>query len=694
MSKNVILEDEAIRAEFDGATGALLRLQNKATGWAVQRRPEHAMSLRMLVPLPGRRNNPVLGQRQKLAALQVGPDSRSVTLVWKNLRSEFGGEHDIAFTARVTLSEAGLTFECTLENRSPHVVETVCYPCIGDLSRPEGAEGLEHQHIGYGGMARHALSPTFSNHRGYYGTDYPIQISATPEAPFALVTAPKEGLYVGCHDTSLAEMVQFVFELKPGYDNSFTSRVPEGERLGDQDVRIEFNVVHFPFAAAGETASLSPIQLTPYAGTWHKGADCYKRWRATWFRRPACPDWAAKVHSWQQIHINSPEDELRCRYSDLVQYGRDCAKHGVAAIQLVGWNDGGQDRGNPSHDHDPRLGTWQELRDAIAAIQALGVKLILFSKFTWADRSQEWFRRELVNYACTDPYGDYHVYGGYQYQTATQLADINTRRLIPMCQNSPAWREIANREFRKLIALGAAGMLYDECQHHGGARYCFHGGHGHRVPAHVFAGDPLLERGFHEIARREAPDFFFAGEACWDMQYRHYSLSYFRIGCGHVPLPRYVDPFQNLMVAVTGYNDRGMINQCLLCRYVISYEPLNFKGRLDDYPLTMEHGKKVDALRRRYSAYLWDGEFRDTQHAKVTVGGKDHGPYSVFRTADGKRAIVIVNDDARSEILAAVEFEGGPSGPCVIVSPDHPDERPVVGPILIGPESAVVVLER
>ena len=33
------------------------------------------------------------------------------------------------------------------------------------------------------------------------------------------------------------------------------------------------------------------------------------------------------------------------------------------------------------------------------------------------------------------------------------------------------------------------------------------------------------------------------------------------------------------MTAVTGFDDRNMINQCLLYRYIISYEPYNFKGR-------------------------------------------------------------------------------------------------------------------
>ena len=42
----------------------------------------------------------------------------------------------------------------------------------------------------------------------------------------------------------------------------------------------------------------------------------------------------------------------------------------------------------------------------------------------------------------------------------------------------------------------------------------------------------------------------------------------------------------------------------------MSYEPYNFKGHLDDFPLTMDYGKKMDALRCELRDYFWDGEFR------------------------------------------------------------------------------------
>ena len=56
------------------------------------------------------------------------------------------------------------------------------------------------------------------------------------------------------------------------------------------------------------------------------------------------------------------------------------------------------------------------------------------------------------------------------------------------------------------------------------------------------------------------------------------------------------------MIAVTGFDDREMINRALMYRYIISYEPFNFKGDIQDFPLTVAYGEKVgrstEALRR------------------------------------------------------------------------------------------------
>lgn len=740
--KPIVLEDANIQAVFDAQTGALVGLLNKPTGWSVQSRPELGLSFRMMAPLPRRRNNPILGGEQAPPKVELSHDGRRVVFTWQGLRSRHGGQLDITFVATVALAEGVLTFEGQVQNRSPHAVENVSYPCLGDVSLPSPQEQLTRMSCGYAGMDSSSLLPRFDGDSGYFGFDHPFRSASFPGTPFILADSGRQGLYVGCHDTSAKESITFAWELKPGFETALSVASGLAALSGQIDGKpshLELAVWHFPFAAPGQRADLSPIALAPYVGTWHKGVDVYRNWRKTWFTPPPAPAWAKDVHSWQQIHINSPEDELRCQYKDLVKYGEDCARHGVKAIQLVGWNDGGQDRGNPSHDTDPRLGRWEDLRDAIAKIQALGVQLVLFSKFTWADRSGEWFRRELVRYACKDPYGDYHVFPGYKYQTPTQLANINTRRLVPMCHNAAAWREVANREFAKTLALGATGILYDESQHHGGSIYCFDPTHGHHVPAHVYAGDAPLAEGFRRLAdargegvlplRSEGilpspiaqepealsasstggQEYLLAGEACYDLQYRHYAISYFRIGIGsavHVPVQRYIDPRAGIMIAVTGFNDRHILNQCLLYRYIISYEPFNFKGRLDDFPRTMEYGKKIDALRRRYRQYLWDGEFQDTLGAEVTVapnadepplgtpaGGKPHQVYSVYRdTKTGKSAVVVANLDNEKELAIEVRLAGGPAK-YTMATPEDPSPRPTDGRFTLPPDSAAVVME-
>jgi hypothetical protein len=144
------------------------------------------------------------------------------------------------------------------------------------------------------------------------------------------------------------------------------------------------------------------------------------------------------------------------------------------------------------------------------------------------------------------------------------------------------------------------------------------------------------------------------------------------------------------MVAVTGFDDREKLNLILLDRYIISYEPYNFKGHLTDFPRTLAYGKKIDALRRKYKAWLWDAEFRDTLGANVTANGAHR--YSVFVTKNGKRAVVVVNQEEEKIISATMELPN--PGQLVVVTPEEPDARPATSNLQIPPRSAAVMLEQ
>jgi hypothetical protein len=647
----ITLETDNLAVRFDESTGSLVSLYSKVSQWTLLDRPHLGLSWRLLLPLDGKRDNNAWGHLQEKPECKKTNNGLSFT--WNGIRSEFGGTHRITVTACCEIKNGQAVFSMKITNNDTVYVENVYYPYLGDIGRPNGSEKFTLMHGGYCGMNEMQLYPSFPNTRGYFGDDFPLVMTGqapytAPMYPFALLSDEKgNGVYLGITERRI-EAGTWMAELHPGYGESMDSKVPD--MLAGKDVFTRFGPVHFPYAAPGTSFELLPFGMEAYRGNWNTGVSCYTKLSRAWNKDPVMPSWARDPHAWLQIHINSPEDELRIKYRDLPGVGEDCVKHGIKAIQLVGWNNGGQDRGNPYHDTDPRLGTFAELKEAIAKIHAMGVKVVLFSKFVWADRSLENFKKDFLPLAIKDPYGDYYMHPGYQYQTATQWMDINTRRLIPMCFMSDEYREVCKGEFKKLVDLGAAGMLYDECLHHGPALCCFDTGHGHRYGAPAYSADETLINAFTGILGGR--EFMIAGEAIYDFQHDYYHLSYTRTSNRyHRPVSRFLRPRGAIMTAVTGFTDRNMINQCLLNRYIISYEPYNFKGVPSDFPETTAYGTKMDALRTELREYFWDGEFRDKLGgAVVTAEGKDYSDYSVFTgtggdTTAGRTGMVICNYD-------------------------------------------------
>ena len=683
----VTLEDDSLRVAFDTDSGALTRLEDKASHWVIERRPELGVSFRLHAPLPDRRDNFVLGQKQRAAEVKKLSDNE-VRLQWKNLASEHGGVLPITLTADVALTNGVLTFNATLENDSALTVETIDYPYFGDFTPPARNASLAVRTMLYGNLGSDGIYPDFASEKGYWGVNFPIKTFGSQRSLFCLIQALDQGWYVEMADPTQPYLLEYTFEQHPGVVQSVNNPVPQSDEMSGLPVHLEFRTCHFVFARPNSTVTLAPVVMRSYRGDWHAGVDLYKAWRATWFKPPHLPDWARQVHSWTMLRMNTPEEDYTIPYTNFVSYGAEYAANGVKAVQLVGWNIGGQDRDDPSQDTDPKLGTWQEFHDAIARVQAMGVKVILFGKLNWADMTTAWYTNELYKFQATDPYGIPYQHGGYSYVTPTQLAGINNRRRAVMDFLSPACRDILAREFQKVLALGSEGWLWDEVSHHGPVLYNFSTGHGYTPPGYVYGGDLPLSARLRAAADNVSPDFLFAGEGPQDWLMQYFPVS--ETGVSATPICQYLDSHCLMLAGVSGFDDREKLNQILLYRYVIEYEPFNYKGHLADFPLTLAYGKKIDALRQKYKAYLWDGDYRDTLGASVSANGAYR--YSVFVTATGKRAVVVVNQELSREITARVSLVK--SGALVLATPEQPDARPTTGALQIPARSAAVVMEE
>lgn len=682
----VILQDEEFLIAFDPASGALTRMEHKPTSWTIQRRPALGVSFRMLAPIPNRRANFVYGQKQKAYSVEK-ISTTQVRLQWKDLLSEHGGVLPITFTATVTLKDGALTFDSTLDNKSPYTVETIDYPYFGDLNPPTSNSTVAARTFWYGNLGSDEIYPNFGNEKGYWGVNFPIKTFGTHRSLFCLIQAQTEGLYLEMSDPSLPYYLEYTFEQHPGVVHG--SVIPNSDEFSGWPVHQEFRTCHFVFVQPHSTKKLAPIVMRGYKGDWHAGVDVYREWRNTWFKKSQLPAWARDVHSWTMLRMNTPEEDYTISYKKFVEYGEEYARYGVKAVQLIGWNIGGQDRDDPSQDTDPNLGTWKEFHDSIAKVQSLGVNVILFGKLNWADLTSKWYKDELYKYEARDPYGIRYEQGGYNYETPTQLAGINTRRRAVMDFADAGYREIAEKEFKKILALGSTGWLWDEVCHHAGALYNFAPGHGYNPPGYIYSGDLPLSAALREAANQISPDFLFAGEGPQDWLMQYYPVS--EAGVAGTPICQYLDTQHSLMIAgVSGFDDREQLNRILLNRYVIQYEPFLYKGHLHDFPLTMAYGQKIDNLRRKYKAYLWDGTFRDTLGADVSSDGAHL--YSVFVAEGGKRAVVVVNPDTEKQITAKVNLPN--AGTLMTATPEQPEARSTTGMLQIPARSVAVLIEQ
>ncbi len=676
------LENENILAVFDLNKGALVQFENKKTKWKIIPQEQSGRSFEMSIKLQNGRMTSADGNNQSKPEVKTTPNS--LTFTWKTIKTNQNdlSPIEVQFTGIVKLTEKGLEYSGEVNNQSACILEQLAWPFIGEFAAPSADDKLVFQYMSYTKFNTDELYPRVRSYTGWCNL---------PEAAFALINNEKQGLYVSSKDVNLDEYIRCMYEILPkdsfgAFAGASTSKVNNEER---DHMRMQLKTYRSIYTQAKAKTELVPVVLQPYVGTWHKGADIYKEWRKTWYTTPHRPEWIKGVNAWQQLQINSSEDFLSFKYKDIVNYAKECKEAGVDAIQLTGWHLGGQDRGVPGHSIDPRLGTYEDLKNAITESQKMGVKILLFTKFTWVDLTSD-LLKDYKDDIAQDVHGDPCLHPGYNYYTYTQLLGMNTRRFGVLCFESNDCRKQICNEFQKCLDLGAAGMVYDENQHHAGHMMCFDPSHNHRIPGFLYRGADLLGHDFMEMIKKSNPDFVMAGEGCYDLQSKYY-VTYTRAEVNHLPALRYVDSEMPIACAVTDHYDKNKINMCLKDRYAISYESRSFKGHLYEFPRVLNYGQQVDKLREKYADRLWDVEYKDVLGA--TVSGKDI-IYSVLeRKSDSKKAVVVLNTSTNLSSKATVKIENTNKS-LVSVSPENNNPVPFNGEVTLQPQSVIVVWEK
>ncbi len=242
-----------------------------------------------------------------------------------------------------------------IRNNDRVFVENVYYPYLGDLHRPAAANGSPFRTGTIWTCATLSCGPPLRPRRrrtAWTARPFPSIRRWTTRPCFPLpwpltsgetgfISARRSGAWRRRPGTQkrcrLAKLQRFPALFRgPGF---WHGRVYPFRRSAHALYRAKTEFDLLPFALEG------------YRGRWETGAACYTRisgdWDAQAQNKYVCAPAGRRSHAWLQVQLNSPEDELRIPFRELPKIGEECSQYGIGALQVTGWNIGGQDRGNP-----------------------------------------------------------------------------------------------------------------------------------------------------------------------------------------------------------------------------------------------------------------------------------------------------------------------------------------------------------
>jgi hypothetical protein len=519
-----------------------------------------------------------------------------------------------AVTVEVTLAADGPCWGIAVANRTPDLVVTEChFPLITGLNLRPGQELIWSKIGGERlGDLRQALC---AQHTAFMGPDYrftglwTLYPGLNAAANCYLLAGQDEGLYCGCHD--------------PAFEYTAHSL-----RLYGDDLEAGF--ARYPTLAPGDTWRQDSFVVTPYQGSWHAGADHYRRWAATWFRAAQPPGWVRTMPGWQRIIMKHQYGDIHYRYDDLPRIREEGRRSGIDALFMFGWWAGGMDNANPEYVAGEDLGGPQALADGITAFQRDGGAVILYSSGKLIDTTTDFYRRTGQAIAIKDALGN-EVREAYRFRwLGTRYPNFGNRTFAVACPACEAWWEVLKGVADTAHRLGCRAVFYDQLGM--GDQPCCDPTHGHPVPfMGITKAKADLAARLRAYVKGLDPAMAIGVEWVTDVGAQHadfvHSLSGF-CGIGNDgrrtgEKPRssgFIDFFRYLFPEVI-MSDREIrddtdierrLNHALLKGLRSDVEIYRCRRTIAAAPAYATYLAAVNALRQRQARFLLEGTYRDT----------------------------------------------------------------------------------
>ena len=463
-TETLIVENDLYRIEVERPNGTVVRVYDKVGQLDLIQEPRLADNFRFTLPLRGdaawqsTEANYILGKDQPLTVCRR--EENGLHLRWEGpLTSVFGKPYDVSVTMTIRLLGEDVRFNLQVENHTPHEIGELFYPILGGslgLGREADQRKETELQIPSGtSIETSRIFHTFANHSwlGVFGPEqyhaYPTKLSM----PWIELYQPtlRRAAYFGAHDPQ-ARFKVIHLEQCPGVaGDREDGNWPRPEELDGLPAGVKISLVHFPYHPPGETFTASPVVLRFHDGGWARAARIYGDWFSERFDSEASrPGWMDRNSAFQECP--------RVPYSDLPEWAAEAARHGVTALLLGDWKIGGHGDGIPRFELDPKLGTREELAQAIRRCHELGVRTAFLVDLGPVSQSSDWYRTELHQYTCRDRWGIVPTVVHREPGRTLTHAFASLERRAKLNPGAAGFGKILQRQCAELAQLGADGV--------------------------------------------------------------------------------------------------------------------------------------------------------------------------------------------------------------------------------------------
>jgi hypothetical protein len=679
--------------------GDLVGLDWKDPALPIIAEPRLGENFRILVPQTGYEANYFNSRDQMVSRIEATPDG--VLCTYDSLHNQ---RETLPITVRYRMRVTGgqIQFSIEVDNPTPRKLAEVMYGIVG------GQQGIGDR------LATESLIPganvnlapgIFSrfNGGGYGGGNLGIRYDAvTFTYPGRMSMGWIDfynrnsgiGYYYANQDPAI-RLALLDLEMRPFAKSASTvDSWPTPAEAKGEPIGVTMGWVNFPYLSEG-TFRAGPVALQVHRGDWHTASGIYRSWFDQHFTIARPPDWLRKENAWQSIILSNGEDVVVHRFDELPQLAADAKKYGITTFEILGWDMGGIDRGYPQYRPNPRLGSADDFKNALAAMRAMGVHPLIFSNIQFADTATPIFKNTLHQFTVDGLWApDLHL-NGWGEGTISARAGLTRSNMTLVSPAHPQFREFLLNQYLDLVRDGAEGFQFDKTNILDALDF---------NPTLPVSPDKSLPQGvlsvMQEVLKRGRainPNLSLASEIWFDRALPYVDVSYMRMGRIDMDSTalRYTFPEWTATIFGESPGDFGPMNNGMRYGLVWALAPRHYNDSVDE-PLTQPLAQYVAELiriRKEFEPLLFFGRFNDTLGATVQGGAEIR--YSVFEplkaSATGRACVIVNFGDAPETAHVSLD---GQSGKVTIAAPFQPDRTAALPlELTIPPHRLAVVVK-